>query len=69
MSKSKLGQKHLDAYPTPDDFKTTLPSYAPKPAAIAPAAPVNTAPSADFRYDPKKGTLNPTTLKPAFPTF
>ena len=30
MGKSKLGQKHLNFLPTPDDFKLTLPSYMPK---------------------------------------
>jgi hypothetical protein len=72
MNKSKLGQKHLNFLPTPDDYKATLPSFAPQAAPVAPAAnaaPANPVPSAQFRYDREKGTLNPATVKPAFPTF
>jgi hypothetical protein len=54
MAKSKLGQKHLDAYPTPDDYKTTLPSYA---TPIAPAA--NAAPALNAQKSPAIGVYNP----------
>lgn len=51
MAKSKLGQKHLDAYPTPEDYKTTLPTYA-KPAAPA-------APALNAQNNPAIGVYNP----------
>ena len=56
MSKSKLGQKYLDSYPTPDDYKTTLPTYAPKPAAT-PAANATPASPAIGVYNPNIGKV------------
>jgi len=64
-----------DALKNTPGFKKYLsgveaPGEAPAPDAppkLGAAPPPVTA--ADYRWDPSKGTLNPTTVKPAFPTF
>jgi hypothetical protein len=75
VSKSPIG-KYLTTYAPPDTYdvesgykpapgsNVVAPGTPPKPGAAPP--PVS---AADYRYDPNKGTLNPTTVKPAFPTF
>jgi hypothetical protein len=75
VSKSPIG-KYLTTYAEPDIYdvesgykaapgaNVVAPGTPPKPGASAP--PVS---AANYSYDPNKGTLNPTAVKPAFPTF
>jgi hypothetical protein len=64
MSKSKLGQKFLDAYPAPDDYKLTLPSYNPKSQTDTTSAPPK-APETHWYNTLFGGGASPT---PASPT-
>jgi hypothetical protein len=75
VSNSPIG-KYLTTYASPDIYdvesgykaapgsNVVAPGTPPKPGAATP--PVS---AADYRWDPNKGTLNPTLVKPAFPTF
>ena len=76
VSKSPIG-KYLTTYAEPDVYDVES-GYKPAPGAnvAAPgtppkpgAQPAPAAPGANFIWDPNKATLNPTAIKPAFPTF
>lgn len=75
VSKSPIG-KYLTTYADPDTYAVDI-GYKPAPGAnvVAPGTPPKPGaatpvpPRADYRWDPNKGTLNPTAIKPAFPTF
>ena len=76
VSKSPIG-KYLTTYADPDirdvqiGYKQAPGSDVVAPGTpLKPGAPVPPAPpKADYRWDQNKGTLNPTVMKPAFPTF
>lgn len=75
VTKSPIG-KYLTTYAEPDIYDVES-GYKPAPNSQVAApgtppklgAPAPVTSAADYRYDPSKGTLNPTTVKPAFPTF